>query len=90
MAHWRDVLPLSVLELDYEALVAAPEAEVRRLLDFVGLPWDDACLRFHDTRRTVRSASAAQVRRPLNAAAVGRWKAYEDHLGPLLAALGED
>jgi hypothetical protein len=88
MVHWRDVLLISEFDLEYESLVAAPEEQVRRLLDFVGLPWDDACLNFHESDRIVRSASAAQVRRPIHGASVGRWRAYEEHLAPLLEALG--
>jgi len=61
--------------------------EVRKLVAFCGLPWDDACLRFHESRRSVRTASLAQVRRPLYANSVGRWKNYEMELAPLKAAL---
>ena len=91
MDHWRRVLPLTVLDVDYEDLVAAPDAGSRRIVDFLGLPWDDACLAFHNSRRTVRSAANWQVRRPVYATSVGRWKAYEPSLGPLLDALdGEE
>ena len=89
MQHWATVLPGRMLELQYETLVADFEPEVRRLLAHCGLPWDAACLRFHESSRAVRTASLAQVRRPLYADSVGRWKLYEKELAPLKAALEE-
>ncbi len=89
MDHWRRVVPLSLLEVDYEALVADVEGESRRLIAFLGLPWDDACLSFHQTRRPVRTASAWQVRRPVYGGSVGRWRNYTDGLGPVLEDLAE-
>ncbi|HTB42381.1 MAG TPA: sulfotransferase [Acetobacteraceae bacterium] len=89
MAHWRAVLPAShFLEVDYEAVVADLEAEARRILAFLELPWDDACLRFHETERPVRTASVNQVRQPVYRSSAGRWRAHAAQLGPLLAALG--
>jgi len=88
MRHWRAVLPVPVMELQYEAMVADPEAESRRLIDFIGLPWDPACLAFHKTERTVLTASLWQVRQPLYTSSVGRWRHYRRHLGPLLKRLG--
>jgi tetratricopeptide (TPR) repeat protein len=91
MDHWRAVLPRDrFIEVDYEAVVANLECEVRRLIDFLGLPWDDACLNFHKTVRPVRTASVNQVRRPIYRSSTGRWKAHLAHLGPLLVALGID
>ena len=91
MAHWREVLPPArFIEVDYEAVVDDLEREARRLVEFLGLPWDDACLRFHESRRVVRTASVNQVRQPVYATSKGRWRRYADHLGPLLAALGID
>jgi hypothetical protein len=91
MDHWRSVLPTGAwIEVDYESVVADCEGEARRLLDYCGLPWDPACLDFHRTERPVRTASATQVRQPLYGSSVGRWRAYEAHLGPLLDAMGED
>jgi hypothetical protein len=87
MAHWRAVLDLDILDLTYETLVADPEAQIRRLVKFAGLPWDPACLRFHQTERVVRTASHAQVRRPLYSSSVGRHRAYARWLGPLYRAL---
>ena len=88
MDHWRKVLPLPILDVRYEALVGGLEEESRRVIDFLGLEWNDACLSFNETERTVRSASNWQVRKPIHAASVGRWQAYEKFLGPLMEALG--
>ena len=88
MAHFDRVLPGRVHRLVYERLVEEPEAEVRRLLDHLGLSFDPACLAFHETRRDVHTPSAGQVRRPLNREGLERWRAYEPGLGPLKAALG--
>jgi hypothetical protein len=90
MKHWQSVLDLPLLEVCYEALVAEPEAQIRRLVDFAGLPWHPGCLRFHETERVVRTASANQVRRPLYASSVGRHRAYARWLGPLYEALEAD
>ena len=88
MTHWAAVLPVPVFELRYEELTAEPETISRRLVDFCGLDWDERCLRFHETQRTVWTASQAQVRQPVYRRGVGRWKHYETHLQPLLAELG--
>jgi tetratricopeptide (TPR) repeat protein len=89
MAHWRAVLPAShFLEVDYEAMVADPEAETRRLLDFLGLPWNPAVLQFHTTDRVIRTASVNQVRQPIYQSSAGRWRQHAAQLGPLLEALG--
>ena len=87
MAHWKSVMDEPILEVDYEKLVARPEQQIRRLLGFVGLPWDDRCLSFHKNRRLVATASQAQVRRPIYDTSIGRWKHYEKWIGPLRAAL---
>jgi tetratricopeptide (TPR) repeat protein len=87
MAHWRAALPGRMLELRYEELVADFEGQSRRLVAHLGLPWDDACLRFHESSRAVRTASLAQVRRPIYKDSVGRWKKYQKELAPLEAAL---
>ncbi len=89
MNHWRAVLPPGrMLEVPYEAVVGDLETWARRLIAHCGLPWDDGCLNFHQSRRDVRTASSAQVRRPIYADSVGRWRRFETHLGPLLEALG--
>ncbi len=88
VAHWRTVLPLPMLELRYEDVVTDFEGQARRLIDFLGLPWDPVCLDFHALQRPVITASSWQVRQPLYASAVGRWHRYADHLGSLFAVLG--
>jgi tetratricopeptide (TPR) repeat protein len=87
MAHWREVLPVPVLEVDYEETVADLESVARRLVDWCGLDWEPACLAFHESKRPVRTASVMQVRQPLYRHAVGRWKNYEKSLAPLLQRL---
>jgi hypothetical protein len=88
MAHWRQILPEGVmLEIDYADLVDDTEAQARRLLDFCGIGWNDACLAFHQTKRPVLTASVAQVRQPIYRSALGKWRAYERHLAPLLKEL---
>ena len=88
--HWRRVLPLPMLTIDYEALVADLEGESRRLIEFLGLDWEPACLDFHKTERPVLTASGWQVRQPLFSHSVGRWRKYERHLRPLLQVLACD
>ena len=89
MEHWRRVLPAGVmLEVQYEELVADFEQQARRIVAYCGLEWDERCLAFHETQRPVRTASATQVRQPIYRSAIGRWRAYEPWLGPLLDALG--
>jgi len=88
MAYWRQVLPAHVFyEVDYENLVSDMESEVRKLLAFSGLEWDPKCLDFQQNQRAVSTASVYQVRQPIYATAIGRWKRYAAHLGPLLEAL---
>jgi tetratricopeptide (TPR) repeat protein len=87
MEHWRATLTHPVLDVRYENLVGDQEAESRRLLEFCGLPWDARCLRFHETRRVVRTASYDQVRRPMYRDSLARHRHYEAFLGNLRAAL---
>ena len=88
MAHWHRVLPPGrILDVRYEDVVADLEGAARRLVAHCGLAWDARCLDFHRTERTVQTASAAQVRRPIYQTSVARWRRYERFLGPLLAAL---
>ena len=88
MERWRGLLPPDrFIEIDYEEIVGDVETQARRLVAFCGLDWDDACLTFHRTPRQVRTASALEVRRPIHRESVDRWKAYQRHLAPLLAAL---
>jgi tetratricopeptide (TPR) repeat protein len=88
MDHFDDVLPGRVHRVIYEDLVADLEGEVRRLLAYCGLPFDEACLRFHETGRAVRTVSSEQVRRPIFRDALDQWRAYEPWLDPMKAALG--
>jgi tetratricopeptide (TPR) repeat protein len=83
MDLWDKLFPGRVLQLSYEGLVADQEGQTRRLLEHCGLDWDEACLSFHENSAAVATPSAAQVRRPLNADAVGRWRAYEEALRPV-------
>ena len=87
MRHWQSALPLPVMECRYEDLVADVEAHARRLVGFTGLPWDPACLDFHRSDRAVQSPSRWQVRQPVHARSVGRWRHYSGALGPLLDVL---
>jgi len=95
MRHWHDVLDVpgagaglgAILDVVYEELVADQEAWSRRLIEFIGLEWNDACLRFHENKRVVLTLSNDQVRRPMYSSSVGRWRKYEKHLGPLKDAL---
>lgn len=90
MDHWRAVLPAGAFyEVQYEELVADHENQGRALLAYCGLEWDAACLDFHKTERNIRTASVTQVRQPIYNTSVARWRKYEAHLGPLLAALGD-
>ena len=89
MAHWKETLRIPVLDIQYEDLVSDQEGVSRRLIEFCDLDWDDQCLKFHETRRHVATASYDQVRQPLYKRSVGRWKHYEKHLAPLLEALGD-
>jgi tetratricopeptide (TPR) repeat protein len=88
MDHWRQVLPVPMLEIDYEETVKDLEGVARRLIDWCGLSWDPACLSFHESRRPVRTASVVQVREPVHTRSVQRWRNYEAPLQPLLGRLG--
>jgi tetratricopeptide (TPR) repeat protein len=88
MNHFEGVLPGRIHRVQYEAMVADPEREIRLLLSFCGLPFEPACLEFHANTRAVRTASSEQVRQPLYRDAVEHWRNYERWLGPLKEALG--
>src|SRR6185312_8930275 len=88
MAHFDRVMPGKVHRVLYERLVADPEAELRRLLDYLELPFEPQCLAFHKTARVVTTASSEQVRRPIHKDAVEQWRHYQPWLEPLKAALG--
>jgi tetratricopeptide (TPR) repeat protein len=90
MQHWREVLPEgSFLDVAYEELVGDIENKARRIIDYVGLPWDDRCLAFPEAERAVHTLSISQVRQPVYQTSVERWRRYEKHLGPLIEALGD-
>ena len=90
MAHWRRTLGKDTfLEVDYESLVSTPRAETQRLVDFMGLPWNDACLRFFETDRAVNTASFMQVRQPMYRTSIGSALALHSYLQPLIASLGD-
>jgi len=89
MDHWDEVLPGKVLHFQYEELVRNPEPSIRRLLEHCRLPFEAACLAFHETRRSVRTASAEQVRQPLYTSGVAHWRHFEKELEPLRRALGD-
>jgi hypothetical protein len=88
MAHFDRVLPGKVHRVFYEKLVADPETEVRRLLDYLRLPFEPACLEFHKTERMVTTISSEQVRTPLYRDSLEQWRSFEPWLGPLKGALG--
>ena len=90
MDHWDQVLPGKILLVRYEEVVDDLETQVRRLLDHCGLPFEDACLRFHETERAVRTASSEQVRQPLYKSGVDQWENFSPWLDPLRAALGQE
>lgn len=90
MAHWHALFPGEILDIHYESLVEDQVGELKRVLDFCGLPWDDACLTFHDSRRVAMTASASQIKKPLYKSGIAYWRHYEKHLKPLLDILDRD
>ncbi len=90
MMHWRKVLPVPVFDVQYEELVSNQESVSRKLIDFCGLEWNTSCLAFNESKRLVKTASSWQVRQPIYATSIGRWKRYEKHLTPLKEALGSN
>lgn len=88
MDHWESVLPEKILRVQYEDVVEDLESQVRRLLDFLGLPFDQRCIEFHKTERAVHTPSAEQVRQPLYKSGVEQWKNFEPFLDPLKESLG--
>ncbi len=89
MAHWQQCFPGRILDVDYEQVVADLESHVARLLDFLGLPFEQQCIDFHQTERAVNTASSEQVRQPIYTSAVAYWRHFERELAPLRAALGD-
>lgn len=90
MAHWRKVLPAgAMMDVQYEDVVANTEEKAKEIIAFLGLEWDDRCLKFHESDRPVKTASVSQVRKPLYKSSVERWRRYGDGLNPLVEALEE-
>jgi hypothetical protein len=89
MTHWRQTLPADrFMEVRYEDIVFDQETQTRNMLEFCGLDWDEACLRFHENAAPVSTASSVQVRQPLYSGSIGRWKKYGHGLDRLREALG--
>jgi tetratricopeptide (TPR) repeat protein len=89
MRHWHAVLPGKILDVHYEETVTDLEGQVRRILEHCGLPFEEACLRFHETGRAVQTASSEQVRQPIYREGLGKWRRYEKHLEPWKQELAE-
>ena len=90
MDHWQRVLPVRVLEVEYEETVADLEKVARRLVEWCGLEWEPDCLKFHEGKRPVRTASVSQVRQPIYNRSVARWRHYEPSLRDLFDRLTPD
>jgi len=89
MAHWKQTLSLSIMDVRYEDLVDNPEGVSRTMVEFCGLKWSSRCLDFHKSKRNVVTASTDQVRQPIYRKSVARWKNYEEYLGDLRSALDQ-
>jgi hypothetical protein len=90
MAHWHRVLPLPILDVVYEDVVADHEGQARRMIAHLGLEWDDAMTRYYENKRSISTASLWQARQPIYTRSVQRWRKYEADIGPLLESLGLD
>tara|TARA_B100001250_G_scaffold121770_1_gene103341 strand:- start:1984 stop:4011 length:2028 start_codon:yes stop_codon:yes gene_type:complete len=90
MDHWNSVLPNKILRVNNEDVIEDLEGQVERMLDFLELPFEEECISFYETDRSVRTASSEQVRQPINKKGMGRWKPYAKNLKPLLESIGED
>ena len=87
MDHWHELMPGRILDVQYEQVVADLETQVRRILDYCGLPFEESCLRFHETERAVKTASSEQVRQPIYSSSVNLWQRYDQHLEELVEVL---
>ena len=90
MNHWDKVLPNKILRVNNEDVIEDLEGQVKRMLEFIGLPFEEQCISFYETDRSVRTASSEQVRQPINKSGMGRWKPYAKNLKPLLNALDNE
>jgi hypothetical protein len=84
MEHWKSLYPGDIIDVDYDELVREPAPVLERLLEFLGLQWEDGLLDFHRTKAPVKTASVWQVRQPLHARSSGRWRNYKEKLGSVL------
>jgi len=89
MEYWKEVLPIPILDVRYEDLVADQEQKSREIISYLGLEWDPACLEFHKQKKAAMTMSSIQVRKPMNASSIARWKRYEKYIQPLEKGLGE-
>ncbi len=89
MNHWHQVLPLPILDIKYEDMATNHEEMSKKIIEFVGLEWDDACLNFHKTKRPVKTASNWQVRQPVYTSSVERWRNYDPFITELKEAMGD-
>ena len=89
MDNWKSVIPDCIYESQYEVLAQNPEAEVRKLLDFLGFPWEEGCLKFNETEQTIKTFSRTEIRNPINTGSIGRWRNYEKHLSPIITAFNK-
>ena len=90
MDHWDTVLPNKILRVNNEDVIEDLEGQVKRMLDFLDLPFEEDCISFYETDRSVRTASSEQVRQPINKKGMGRWKPYAKNLKPFIESIGED
>ncbi len=90
MKHWREVFPNRILDVDYESLVLQPEVEIRRVLQYCGLDWNDSCLKFYELKRAVKTASQDQVRKPLYTSSIGKWRKFAVYMKPAWDALSAE
>lgn len=90
MNHWDEVLPNKILRVNNEDIIDDLEGQVSRMLEFLELPFEESCITFYETDRSVRTASSEQVRKPINRSGMDRWKPYAKNLEPLLNGLGRD
>ena len=87
MDHWHKLFPGEILDLKYENLINNQQDETESLLKYCGLEWEEQCLKFYETERSINTASSEQVRQPIYKGAMNAWKNYESHIGPLIETL---
>ena len=87
MKYWHSVMPNEIHDLDYAEMINDQENTTRRLLNFCQLDWEEECLKFYETKRSINTASSEQVRQPIYKGALNSWRLYEEHIGPLIEIL---